>query len=121
MAETKTKFENIDDYIAGFPEDIRQTLEKIRKTIRQSAPGTEELIHYQMPAIAFRGRVILYFAAFKNHYHITMPKPAKVFEAFKDEIAGLDISKSTIRLPIGQPFPFNLIGEFARFRVKELQ
>ncbi|MCF8382402.1 MAG: hypothetical protein K9G39_02235 [Chlorobium sp.] len=34
--------ESIDDYLAGFPQDVRRTLEKIRSTLRAAAPEAEE-------------------------------------------------------------------------------
>jgi hypothetical protein len=33
---------NIDDYIAGFPDDIQEILQKIRLTIRKAAPDAED-------------------------------------------------------------------------------
>jgi uncharacterized protein YdhG (YjbR/CyaY superfamily) len=36
----------IDEYIAGFPQDIQEILEKIRATIREAAPDAEETISY---------------------------------------------------------------------------
>jgi uncharacterized protein YdhG (YjbR/CyaY superfamily) len=41
--------QNIDEYIAGFPKDVQEILEKIRRTIRRAAPDAAEAISYQMP------------------------------------------------------------------------
>jgi len=38
---------DIDEYIAGFPSNVREILEKIRMTIRKAAPDAEETIKYQ--------------------------------------------------------------------------
>ena len=57
---------NIDDYIAGFPGDVRELLEKIRATIRKAAPAAEETISYQIPAFRLDGNLI-FFAAYKQH------------------------------------------------------
>jgi uncharacterized protein YdhG (YjbR/CyaY superfamily) len=46
MRASKSVPKNIDEYIAGFPDDVQQTLEKIRRTIRKAAPGVEETISY---------------------------------------------------------------------------
>ena len=34
----------IDEYIAGFPEDIQQKLQQIRQTIKKAAPSSQETI-----------------------------------------------------------------------------
>jgi len=108
MATNQLKFETVDQYIASFPEDVQRTLESIRAAFKQALPEATELIHYQMPALDLHGKVI-YFAAFKNHYHITIPHAGKVFETFKNELQGSDISKSSIRLPANKPLPITLL------------
>jgi uncharacterized protein YdhG (YjbR/CyaY superfamily) len=37
---------NIDEYIARFPADVREILEKVRATIRTAAPEAAETISY---------------------------------------------------------------------------
>jgi uncharacterized protein YdhG (YjbR/CyaY superfamily) len=118
--ETKIKFTSLDQYLDSLSAPARQQLELIRKTLHDAAPRAKELIHYQMPALEFNGKVFIYFAAFKDHYHITLPKAGKVFEAFKDEFSSLDISKSTIRLPKNKPVPLDLLKRITAFRVNEL-
>jgi uncharacterized protein YdhG (YjbR/CyaY superfamily) len=44
---------------------------------------------------------------------------AALVAAFKDELAPYKISKGTIRFPLSQPVPVELIGPIARFRMKE--
>ena len=41
MPAQKSSGKEIDKYIAGFPEDVQVILEKIRKTIRKSAPDAQ--------------------------------------------------------------------------------
>jgi len=49
MNTAQTAPKNMDEYIAGFPHEIQEILEKVRVTIRTAAPGAEETISYQMP------------------------------------------------------------------------
>ena len=56
----------IDEYIAQFPEDVQEKLQKVRATIRAAAPGAQEKISYQMPTFYLRGNLV-HFAAFKQH------------------------------------------------------
>jgi uncharacterized protein YdhG (YjbR/CyaY superfamily) len=62
----QTAPKTIDEYIAGFPQDVQETLQKIRATIREAAPDAEEKIAYQIPTFLLKGNLV-YFAAFKKH------------------------------------------------------
>ena len=48
MKTNQTAPKNIDEYIAGFPNDVQEILEQIRMTIRKAAPDAEEKISYQI-------------------------------------------------------------------------
>jgi len=78
----KTDFKTVDEYINTFPQDVGETLEKIRQTIQEAVPDAEEVISYQIPAFKFYGW-ILYFSAYKDHYSISFPPPSTVFDIFK--------------------------------------
>src|ERR1700694_4946105 len=67
MKTKPTAPKNIDEYIAGFPKDVQEILEKIRLTIRKAAPDAEETISYQIPTFTRKGDYLVYFAAFKKH------------------------------------------------------
>ena len=55
MKTTHTPPRNIDEYIAGFPDDVQERLEKIRRTITKAAPDAEEAIKYRMPTFTLNG------------------------------------------------------------------
>jgi uncharacterized protein YdhG (YjbR/CyaY superfamily) len=116
MEHSKSGFSSIDEYIATFPEDIQALLETIRATIKASVPEAEERISYQMPAFALKGNLV-YFAALKNH--IGLYPTASGIEAFKDELAGYEITKGSVKFPINQPLPLELISKIVQFRVTE--
>jgi uncharacterized protein YdhG (YjbR/CyaY superfamily) len=110
------KSNKIDEYIAGFPEDIRPILEKMRAAIRDAAPEAEETISYQMPAFKLNG-ILVYFAAHKNH--IGFYPTASPIIAFKKELTPYKLSKGAIQFPIEKPIPFDLVKKIVKFRVKE--
>ena len=66
MTTDKKTPETIDEYIAAFPKDVQEVLEKIRMTIRKAAPEAQETIKYQMPTFMLEGNLV-YFAAFKKN------------------------------------------------------
>jgi uncharacterized protein YdhG (YjbR/CyaY superfamily) len=119
MQAEKIKFQTVGEYISTFPADVRETLEKIRETIKQAAPGAEEVISYQMPAFRFNGAMMIYFAAFKKHYSIFIPHPSKIYDAFKDEFSPYEIHKSTIKFPSDKPFPLHMLSKMIKFMVEE--
>lgn len=105
---------NIDEYIAGFPKDIQQMLQDMRKTIQKAAPKAEEAIKYAMPTFVLQGNVV-HFAAYKNHIGF-YPAPSGI-EAFKKELSKYDGAKGTIRFPLDKKLPLKLIGDIVKFRV----
>lgn len=116
MQTHPTAPQNIDDYIARFPEDIQNMLQQIRLTIKEAAPEAEETIKYQMPTFTLKGNLV-HFAAFKNHIGF-YPAPTGI-EQFKDELSAYKGAKGSIRFPLNQPIPFDLIGRIVQFRVQE--
>jgi uncharacterized protein YdhG (YjbR/CyaY superfamily) len=107
---------DIDEYIAGFPEDVRALLEKVRMTIREAAPEAEEAIKYRMPTFTLKGNLV-HFAAFKRHIGF-YPAPRGI-EAFKEALSAYEGAKGSVRFPLDRPIPFDLIGEIVKFRVQE--
>jgi uncharacterized protein YdhG (YjbR/CyaY superfamily) len=116
MENKKAGFTTIDEYIALFPEDIQKKLQELRATINASAPEATEKISYQMPTFYLKGNLV-YFAAFKSHIGF-YPAPRGI-EAFKEELAIYEGSKGTVRFPLDQPLPLDLIGKIVKFRAAE--
>jgi uncharacterized protein YdhG (YjbR/CyaY superfamily) len=116
MDEEKAAYNSIDEYIATFPADKQALLEEVRATIRAAAPGAEERISYQMPAFAQNGNLV-YFSALKNH--IGFYPTGSGIAAFKDELSGYETSKGSVKFPIGEPLPLDLISRIVRYRVAQ--
>jgi uncharacterized protein YdhG (YjbR/CyaY superfamily) len=112
----KRQYKNIDEYIAGFPKDIQDILQNLRRVIHEAAPEAEETISYSMPAFKLNG-ILVYFAAFKDHIGF-FPTSSGV-SAFSKELAPYDTSKGTIRFPLDEPIPVNLIKKIVKFRAQE--
>lgn len=110
---------DIDDYIAGFPEDVQKILKKVKATIKKTAPDAEETISYQIPTFKLNGRYLIYFAGFKNHISL-YPAPRGAKE-FKTELAAYEGGKGTVQFPLDKPIPFDLIKRIVEFKVKENQ
>jgi uncharacterized protein YdhG (YjbR/CyaY superfamily) len=115
----KTAFKSVDEYIASQPETVQGILERVRNAIRKALPAAEETISYQIPAYKLHGRVVLYFAGWKQHYSL-YPATGQLVAAFKNDLAPYEKSKGTIRFPLAQPVPVMLIRRIAKFRAAEV-
>jgi len=118
MKTDQTAPRNIDEYIAGFPHDVQETLEKIRLTIRKAAPDAEETISYQMPTFNLNGRYLVYFAAFKKHIGF-YAVPSTGTEKFRNELSVYQGAKGSLKFPLDKPIPFALISTIVKLKVKE--
>lgn len=116
MNASPTAPKNIDEYIAGFPKDVQEILQKIRMTIREEAPDAEEAIKYQIPTFTLKGNLV-HFAASKNHIGF-YPTPQGI-EEFVDELTPYASGKGSAQFPLDKPIPFDLIRRIVRFRVEK--
>lgn len=106
---------NIDEYIAAQPEDVRPLLQSIREAIRAAAPEATEKISWQMPTI-WQGENLIHFAAFKKH--IGLYPGGEATSEFSGRLTGYKTSKGAIQLPLSKPIDYELITDIVRWRVK---
>jgi uncharacterized protein YdhG (YjbR/CyaY superfamily) len=109
----------IDEYIAVQPAATQIALERVRGAIGKAVPDAEECISYQIPAFKLHGRVLLYFAGWKEHYSVYPASDAMV-AALPDELEQCRVSKGTLRFSLSESVPVRLIGRIANFRAEEL-
>ena len=114
MRTDRTAPKNIDEYIAGFPPDVQEILQKLTTTIRKAAPDAEETINYQIPTFTLKGNLV-HFAAFKKH--IGFYPTGSGIEAFKEEMKQYKWAKGSVQFPLGEPLPADLIRRIVEFRV----
>lgn len=105
---------DIDEYIAGFPPDVREVLHKVRATIRAAAPQATEKISYQMPAF-FQDGVLAYFGGFKKH--IGFYPPVSGDAKLVRDAAPYAGEKGNLRFPLDQPIPYDLIRRIVEARL----
>ena len=108
---------DVDDYLATLTPEARATLEKLRKTIKTMVPNAVEVISYQVPTFKLDGRMLVSYAAFKDHCSF-FPGAAPI-KAHEDELTSYVTSKGTIRFPTGKPLPAGLVKKLVKTRVKE--
>jgi uncharacterized protein YdhG (YjbR/CyaY superfamily) len=106
------KFASVDDYIGSFPADVQPLLGKVRQAILAAVPGAGETISYQIPTITLGGKRLLYFAGWKHHISL-YPAP-RGDEALERQLGPYRSEKSTLKFPLAEPVPYDLIEQVAR-------
>ena len=118
MKATQAPFATTDDYIATTAPEVQTILEHIRRLIHEIVPEAEETISYAMPTFTLNGHYLVYFAAYKKHIGL-YPSPTGV-EQFQEDLARYGAGKGTLKFPLDQPMPFDLIRRFVAFRAQEV-
>ena len=106
----------VDEYLAEVSPEARATLEKLRQTIKAVVPGAVEVISYQIPTFKLDGRMLVSYAAFKNHCSF-FPGAAPI-KAHEDELKSYQTSKGTIRFATGKPLSATLVRKLVKTRIK---
>lgn len=108
----KTDYQTIDDYIASLGSEDQLAVRAICRAIQKAVPEAKGVISYQIPAFQYHGW-IFYVSAHKAHYSLSCPPPIAAFDAFKQELARYQKTKSALKLPKSEPLPLVLIQKMA--------
>lgn len=108
-------YKTIDEYIGDFPEDVRERLQKIRRTIRGVAPGAVETISDQIPTFKLNGKFLVFFAAFPEHISIYPIPPGD--DDFTRDIAPYVKGKGTLQFPLSKLIPFDPVEKIVGFHL----
>ena len=118
MNATPPRSSEIETFLGGLPPEMRKPLEALRRTIAAAAPDAVEGIGYGVPAFKYRGRPLVSFGAGKDHCSFYVQSPA-VMDAHRDELAGYDTTKGTIRFAPNEPLPAGLVTKLVKARIAE--
>jgi uncharacterized protein YdhG (YjbR/CyaY superfamily) len=102
---------SVDAYVDALPDAVRPVFEQVRRAVREALPGAGETISYQMPTFTLGGRSVVHVAAWKHHLAV-YPVPAGD-PAFERELAPYRAAEGTLRFPLKQPIPVDLIARVA--------
>lgn len=115
----KTSAANVEEYIQNTPMPQRNRLSEIYKLIQNTLPIREEKISYDMPAIMYKGKVLLYFAA-QNH-HIGLYALPETNVHFADHLKPYKTGKGSIQFPNNKALPMDLISKIIQFRIEAIE
>ena len=105
----------VDEYIGAQPETLRPKLEQVRAAIRRAVPEALEGIGYGMPGYKFKGKPLLYFAGFKEHYSL-FAASGTFFASLEEELKDYEQRKGTVHFPLNKPVRVKLISRIAKLR-----
>lgn len=109
---------SVDAYIAAQPAEVQPLLQQLRAAIRAVAPNTTESISYGIPAYKRGKVVVIYFAGWKKHASVYPALSGD--EALQRELSPYRESKGTLRFPLDQPLPLDLIQRAIKARLDEI-
>ena len=118
MKSNESSSSEVDDFIAKYPPDVQQILQKIRDIIREVAPEAQEKLNYGIPTFTLNGNLV-HYSALKDHIGF-YPTPSGI-EKFKKQLSAYEGAKGSVKFPLDQPIPYDLIRKITEFRVKEQQ
>lgn len=117
MAE-RSAAASIDEYLADFPDAVRERLEQIRAVVHEVAPDATETISYAIPTFDLNGKHLVHFAGFSKHVGL-YPTPQGMTE-FEDALSAYKRGKGSVQLPLDEPLPVDLIRRIVESRVAEV-
>ena len=117
----ETTAKDVDRYLASVPQGARETLEKLRKSIRAAAPKATEHITYGMPTFKVDGRFLVSYAAWKKHCSLYPVSASSLREVGEDPGRYDANGKGTLRFPPGEPLPATLVRKLVRARIADSQ
>ena len=110
--------QSVDEYVASFPPEVRDVLERVRAAIHAGVPDADEKVRYGIAAVMLGGRYAIHFAGWKHHVGLY---PVPTFDGpLEAEVAPFRVEKDSLNFPYSKPVPYDLItrlsAEIARRR-----
>ncbi len=108
----------IEKYLSGLHTDQQNELQRVRQIVKRISPEFGETMSYGMPAFKYRNKLLLCYAAQKNHYGI-YPSSWPI-EYLHKELEQYDTSKGSIRYTKENLIPAGLLAKIIQVRMKQI-
>jgi len=108
----------VRQYVAKLPSATRKRFRELADTIHKSARGGSDVISYGVPAIRMNGRILVWYAGWKNHIAMyPVSATDRAFAAGK----GFKTAKGTVQFPLDDPLPVSLVKRLVKSRMRALK
>ena len=109
----------IDRHLKKFSGEQLETLQHLLETILSIVPQAKETISYGMPAFEIDGKVVAGFEGFKKHCSY-FPHSGSVIEELESFPEWCEVSKGTLKFPIGKKLPKTLVRKLISVRRRQI-
>ncbi len=108
----------VDNYIAKFPDLAKAKLEQIRSIIKTESPNLQEGLKWGNPAYS-NDTIMFILAGYKNHvgFHVTKT----VIEKLEKKLKDYETTPGSVKFPLNEPLPTDLLKEIIRTRLNEYE
>lgn len=103
------KDSDLDKYYESLDKNQLNELSRVKKIAKKVVPQATERLSYGIPTLDYRGKHLLHFAAFKNHYSL-FPGPSTI-ALLINKLDGYKLAKGTIQYTDEKPISAELIKE----------
>lgn len=103
----------VEEYLAGFPDDVRAILDQGREAVRSVLPEARERVSYGILRFEVDGRHAVYLGGWKKHLGM-YPVPVAEGE-LEQAIAPYRAAKDSLHFPFAKPIPYDLIARVTAF------
>jgi uncharacterized protein YdhG (YjbR/CyaY superfamily) len=110
---------DVDDYLDGAPQPQQSTLLSLRSTLREPLPDATEALSNGMPAFVVGGKPVAGYAWAKRHCSY-YPHSGAVLTELADLLDRYDWSKGTLRFPVDEPLPPELVARLVEVKLQHL-
>lgn len=113
------KSNSLNEYYSTLDKAQLEEMERVKRAIILLQPDVEEVLSYGIPTVKYRGKTILHFAAFKDHYSV-FPGSGPIKELAK-ELKDFETSKGTIKYKADNLLPVSIINKLVQIRLAEIE
>jgi uncharacterized protein YdhG (YjbR/CyaY superfamily) len=109
----------IDKHLKQFSGEQLESLVALRDILREVLPDAEEKIAWGMPTFVLNGKNVAHFQGFKKHCSY-FPGSGGIAATLDTLPEWCEVSKGTIRFPIGKKLPKTLVKKLVKLRLAEM-
>jgi uncharacterized protein YdhG (YjbR/CyaY superfamily) len=111
---------SVEDYFSTITGVAKDILQDLRERVQKLVPEAEELITYGMPGFKYKGKGLVAYSAFKNHYSY-FPMSGSVLVQFKDELKNNFTGKGTLQFKYNEKISDKLLKDLINARIREIE